>query len=418
MNLWLHEIRLLLRSRVAIASLLLLGLLGVASVMSGMQRIDSQREAIARIAALHAEDAAAVSSAHGDSTDAGRAAYYSFHPTWNPPAPLAFAAVGMRDVAPIMLRVRALGLEAQIHDGDVFNPELALAGRFDFAFLLTFLAPLFVIALMHDLRSSEMEAGRERVLRSLPMRMGGLYLRRTVVRLATLWLCVAVPFTAAAIMQGVALLQIIAVLGLAAAYLLFWTGLCLLVAWRGWNSGVNAAALASAWVVIALIAPTVANVAIERAIPVEQGAAIARAQREAVNHAWDISREQTMRTFYARYPEWSTSAPLGVDFHYKWYLAFHQNGDDHVAPLVAQYRQGIERRSSAASALGWMLPPVGMQVALTRMAETDMHAHLAYQDRIRDYHAQLRRYFYGFLFTDKEFRQRNYDRAPRFEPER
>jgi len=418
MNLWPHEIRLLLRSKVAIASLLLLVLLGSASVMSGVQRIDSQREAIARIAALHGEDAAAVASAHGDSTDAGRAAYYSFHPTWNSPTPLAFAAVGMRDVAPIMLRVRALGLEAQIHDGDAFNPELALAGRFDFAFLLTFLAPLFVIALMHDLRSSETEAGRERVLRSLPMRMGRLYLRRTVVRLATLWLCIAVPFTVAAITQGVPLLQIIAVLGLAAAYLLFWTALCLLVAWRGWNSGVNAATLATAWVVIALIAPTVANVAIERAIPVEQGAAIARAQREAVNHAWDIPREQTMRTFYARHPEWSESAPLGVDFHYKWYLAFHQNGDDHVAPLVAQYRQGIERRSSAASALGWALPPVGLQVALTRMAETDMYAHLAYQDRIRAYHAQLRRYFYGFLFTDKEFRVRDYEQAPRFEPER
>ncbi|WP_296246458.1 DUF3526 domain-containing protein [uncultured Stenotrophomonas sp.] len=418
MNLWHHEIRLLLRSRIAVASLLLLALLCVASLVSGVQRIESQREAIARIAVLHAEDAAAVSAAHGESTDAGRAAYYSFHPTWNPPAPLAFAAVGMRDVAPVMLRVRALGLEAQIHDGDAFNPELALAGRFDFAFLLTFLVPLFVIALMHDLRSSEMESGREGVLRSLPMRMGGLYLRRTLVRLAVLWLCIAVPFTLASVSQSVSLLQIIAVLVLVVAYLLFWTGLCLLVAWRGWNSGVNAATLASAWVVIALIAPTVANVAIERGIPVEQGASIARAQREAVNHAWDIPREETMRSFYSRYPEWSGSAPLGTEFHYKWYLAFHQNGDDHVAPLAAQYRDGIERRSAAASTLGWALPPVGLQVALTRMAETDMQAHLAYQDRIRDYHAQLRRYFYGFLFTDKEFHQADYDQAPQFEPAR
>lgn len=416
MNLWRHEFRLLLRSKVAFGSLLLLALLGIASLLSGVQRIDSQRQAIERIAALQAEDAAAVAAAHADSTDAGSAAYYSFKPTWNPPAPLAFAAVGMRDVAPIMLRVRALGLEAQIHDGDAFNPELALAGRFDFAFLLTFLFPLFVIALMHDLRSAEVESGRERLLRSLPLRMSGLYLRRTVVRVVMLWLCVAVPFTLVAVLQAVPVLQIIAVLSLAAAYLAFWTLVCLLPARRDWNSGVNAAVLASVWVVIALIAPAMANVGIERAIPVQQGAAIARAQREAVNHAWDIPREQTMRRFYDRYPEWKDSAALGSGFHYKWYLAFHQNGDDDVAALAAEYRDGIERRSAAAARLGWVLPPVGLQVALTRMAGTDMQAHLAYQDRIRVYHGQLRHYFYQYLFTDREFHQRDHEQVPQFEP--
>ncbi|MBH1816816.1 DUF3526 domain-containing protein [Stenotrophomonas maltophilia] len=417
MKLWHYELQLLWRSKVALGSLLLLLLLATASLLSGVQRIDSQREAVAQITALQAEDAAATAAAHGDSVDAGRAAYYAFQPTWNPPSPLAFAAVGMRDVAPIMLRVRALGLEAQIHDGDAFNPELALAGRFDFAFLLTFLLPLFTIALLHDLRSSETESGRERILRSLPLGAGRLYLRRTTIRGLALWLCAGVPFTIVASCQGVPLGQILAVLGLAGLYQLFWMALCLLVSRRSWNSGVNAAALASCWVVIALIAPALANVGIERAIPVEQGAAIARAQREAVNGAWDIPREQTMQRFYAKYPQWSDSAPLGLEFHYKWYLAFHQNGDDHVAPLVASYRNGIERRTSAAAKLGWVLPPVGLQVALTHMADTDMQSHLLYQDRIRAYHERLRHFFYGYLFTDKPFTKADYERIPRFEPE-
>jgi ABC-2 type transport system permease protein len=415
MTLWMYEIRMMLRPRMAVAALVLLSLLALASLVSGVQRMDSQRQAIARVGSLHAEDLAAVKAAHGDSTDAGRAAYYSFHPTWNPPSSLAFAAVGMRDVAPYILRVRALGLEAQIHDGDTFNPELALAGRFDFAFLLTFLLPLFVIALLHDIRSSETESGRERMLRSLPLGVQWLYARRAVVRITALWLCTGLPFVIAAVQQGVPATQMLAVLGLAATYLLFWAGLCLIVAWRGWNSGVNAATLASLWVVIALVAPAMAHVGIERAVPVEQGAAIARAQREAVNGAWDIPRGDTMQRFYAAYPEWRDSPPLGTGFHYKWYLAFHQNGDDEVAPLVAGYRQGIEQRTAAASTLGWLLPPVGLQVALTRMAHTDMHAHLAYQDRVRGYHAQLRRYFYGYLFTDTPFQQTDYDNAPRFE---
>lgn len=416
MNLWRYEWYLLLRARIPVIGLLLLGALTVASLVSGVQRIDSQREAIARIASLQASDIAAVAAAHGQSTDAGQAAYYSFHPTWNPPSALSFAAVGMRDVAPFMLRVRALGLEAQIHDGDVFNPELALAGRFDFAFLLTFLFPVFVIALFHDLRSNETESGRERMLRSLPMKLGRLYVRRASVRAIALLACVALPFIGAALLQGVSMPQIAAVVGLAAGYLLFWVAVSLLVARRGWSSATNAAGLAASWVAIALVLPALAHVAIERAVPVDQGAEIARAQREAVNRAWDIPRNDTMQRFYARYPEWSDSAPLGTAFHYKWYLAFHQNGDDDVARMAADYRAGIERRSAAASKLGWLLPPVGMQAALTRLAETDMQAHLAYQDRIRAYHADLRRYYYSFLFRDKPFRQADYTRAPAFEP--
>lgn len=411
-----YEWKLLLRARIPVAGLVLLLALSLASLLSGVSRIDSQRAAIDRIAALQATDAAAVVAAHGDSTDAGHAAYYAFQPTWNPPSALAFAAVGMRDVAPFMLRVRALGLQAQIHDGDLFNPELALAGRFDFAFLLTFLLPVFVLVLCHDIRSGETESGRERMLRSLPLRLRGLYLRRAGVRAIALLTAVGLPFIAVALQQGVPLPQIAGVLGLAAVYIVFWIALSLLVAARGWGSATNAAILATLWVAIALVLPALAHVAIERAIPVEQGAEIARAQREAVNHAWDVPRDDTMQRFYARYPEWRDSAPLGTAFHYKWYLAFHQNGDDAVAPTAAAYRDCIERRTRAATTLGWLLPPVGLQAALTRMADTDMQAHLAYQDRIAAYHAQLRQYYYGYLFRDRPYRQTDYADAPAFEP--
>lgn len=418
MKLWKYEWTLLLRSKVAVAGLALLAALTVASLISGVQRIDSQREAIARIAGLQAEDMAALVAKNGASQDAGTAAYYSFHPTWNPPSPLAFAAVGMRDVAPFVLRVRALGLEAQIHDGDAFNPELALAGRFDFAFLLTFLAPLFVIVLFHDLRSAERESGRERTLASLPGSLTRLYGRRAVVKGLALSLCLGVPFAVVAVQQGVPALQIVGVLALMVAYLAFWVAVAVavLVAWRSWASSTNAATLAAVWVTVALVLPALSNVAIEQSIPVEQGAEIARAQREAVNGAWDIPREDTMKRFYAKYPEWSDSAPLGTAFHYKWYLAFHQNGDDSVAPMSAAYREGIEERTKAANSLGWVLPPVGLQAALTRMADTDMQAHLAYQDRIRAYHGELRRFYYGFLFGDKPFPEEDYGRAPEFRP--
>ena len=415
MTLLRYEFRLLLRQRLTVIALSLLALLTCAALATGIAEVNRQRTAIAAIPAAQAEDIAAVIDYVGRTKDAGSAAYYSFHPTWDAPAPLAFAALGMRDVSPYILRVRALGLEAQIYDGDTFNPELALPGRFDFAFVLVFLAPLFVIALFHDLVSGEREAGRQRMLEALPHGGQALWRRRAKLRLVLVWAMLAGPFILASAVEGVATFTILIVSVLVLAYVLFWVVVAALVGRLRWSSVTNAATLAAIWLVLVLIIPTLANVGINAAIPVDQGAEIALAQREAVNHAWDIPRQDTMRRFYARHPEWANSAPLGSEFHYKWYLAFHQNGDESVIDRVRAYRAGLEARAAAGRALGWVLPTVGVQTLLTRLARTDLAAQLGYQDRIRAFHDRLRRFYYGYLFRDQPFSEVDFDRAPRFE---
>lgn len=415
MNLIAHELRLLLRQRLTIVALALLALLTIASLVAGMVEVARQRAAIAAIPAAQEQHIGAIAAWVDGSKDAGSAAYYSFHPTWDAPSPLAFAALGMRDVSPYILRVRALGLEAQIYDGDTFNPELALPGRFDFTFVLVFLSPLFVIALFHDLISGEREAGRQRTLDALPLGGRGLWRRRAFLRHALLWGILAVPFAVAATMEGANAGTILAVLTLIGAYLLFWVGVAALISRLCWSSVANAATLAAIWLVLVLIIPTLANVVINQTIPVNQGAEIALAQREAVNRAWDIPREETMQRFYANHPEWADSPPLGPQFHYKWYLAFHQNGDESVGDQVRAYRSGLERRDAAGRALGWVLPSVGVQVLLTRLAQTDLTAQLAYQDRIRAFHARLRGFYYGYLFYDRPFGKEDFGRAPTFE---
>jgi len=399
MRIWMHEARLLLRSRLATFALVLLAALTTASVVTGMAEVARQRAAIARIAPAQAEDIGAIADWVDKTKDAGSAAYYSFHATWDAPSPLAFAALGMRDVAPYILRVRALGLEAQIYDGDTFNPELALPGRFDFAFVLVFLSPVFVIALFHDLVSGEREAGRARMLVGL------------------LFAAVGVPFAIAALISGAGAgaLAIVAILGIATAYLLFWVVLAGLVSRLKLTSVANAATLAASWLILVLVLPTLANVVIDRVVPVHQGASIALAQREQVNRAWDIPREETMQRFYARHPEWADSPPLPAAFHYKWYLAFHQIGDESVADRVRAYRAGLERRSHVATMLGWLLPSVGVQAVLTRLARTDLTAQLAYQDRVRDYHRRLRNFYYSYLFRDRPFGKADFARVPRYE---
>jgi ABC-2 type transport system permease protein len=415
MTLIVHELRLLLRSRMAVLTLLLVALLSIAAVAAGMAEIARQRDVIARIQPKQAQDTASIAAWVDKTKDAGNAAYYSFHATWDTPAPLAFAALGLRDVAPYILRVRALGLEAQLYDGEAFNPELALPGRFDFAFVLVYLTPLFVIALFHDMVSGEREAGRLRMLDAIAGSGRHLWARRVTLRGGLLFVALGTPLTIGAILSHVPGILLLAVLGLTAFYLAFWIGVTLLIGRLRWSSVANAATLAGLWLVLTLVLPTLAHVAINQAVPVGQGVELTLAQREAVNRAWDIPRDATMRAFYAGHPEWQDSPPLTDAFHYKWYFAFHQVGDESVAQQVDAYRRGIETRDAAARTIGWLLPSVGVQAVLTRLAKTDMQAQLAYQDRIRAFHKRLRDFYYGYLFTDKPFGKADFDKAPRFD---
>jgi len=413
MNWLIHELRLIARSRLSLATLALLLALSALAVWSGLHESARQRQTIARLAPLQAQDAAAVTARYADSPDAGNPAYYAFHSTWDPPSATAFLAMGLRDVAPQALRVRALGLQAQLYEGETFNPELALPGRFDFAFVLIYLAPLFVIALLHDLVSGERQSGRLRLLLSLP-EGGRLWRRRALLRYALLLAALALPVLAGLVLSGATPLSAGVVLAVIASYLAFWAGLSLGVARRGWRSVANATALMGAWVLLTLVLPALANVALTRALPVHQGVDLMLAQRQAVHGAWEVPREQTMQRFLAGHPQFKNTAPLPAGFHWKWYFAFHQLGDDSVEQQVAEYRAGLLARQAWTERLGWLLPGVGAQTVLHRAADTDLQAQLAFQERTAAFHAEVRHFFYPYLFNERRFGAADFARLPRF----
>jgi ABC-2 type transport system permease protein len=411
-TLWTREARLFLRQRLALPALLLMAALATASVWAGMAEVSRQLDVIERIQPQQREDVAAVADWVTKDGDPGAAAYYTFHATWDAPSALAFAAIGQRDVSPYILRVRALGLEAQLYEGENYNAELALPGRFDWAFVLTYLAPLFVIVLLHDLKSGEREAGRLPLLAAMARSERGLWRRRVALRIGLLWLALALPFTIGAALSGGGIGGIAAFLLVSAAYLLFWTALCLAVGRKGWSSVSNAATLAASWLALTLILPTLAHLAINMSIPVRQGVELTLEQREQVHGGWDRPKDETMQAFFAVHPEWKDSPPVGPGFDWKWYYAFQHLGDLAAAPQARAYRAGLEARDDWTARAGIALPAVAVQVLLHRHARTDLRASLAYQDRIRAHHSALRRFYYRYLFTETKFRREDFARAP------
>lgn len=414
---WLgHEWRLLSRSWLALAALALLLGLSALAVISGTREVAREHASIARLAALQQEELDAQARKYVQGADAGSAAYYTFHTTWDPPSSAAFLAIGLRDASPYVLRVRALALQAQLHEGESFNPELALAGRFDFAFVLVYLMPLFLVALLHDLVSGERQAGRLGTLLAMPAAAPRLWLRRAGLRAGLVFAGLVLPVLVGALANGMEWMALATTLLSTAAYLAFWTGLALVVVTRGGSSSANATALMGCWAVLTLIVPTLANAALARAVPVRQGVELMLAQRQTVHGAWDLPREDTMARFFRTHPQWQDTAPLPAGFHWKWYYAFQQLGDESVAPQVAAYREGLLTRQRWTERLGWLLPSVGVQAALHRQAATDLQAQLAYQDRISAFHARLRSFYYTYLFREVRFGSEDFARQPRFDP--
>lgn len=410
------EMRLLWRSPVAVATLVVLLALSTLAVVLGMREVAEQRGTLARMAALQQQDLDAQASKRLAKRDPGTVGYYTFLGTSDAPSPAAFLALGLRDASPQVMRIRALALQNQLHEGETFNPELVLAGRFDYAFVLVYLAPLFLIALLHDLVSAERRAGRLTTLMSLPGGGGRLWLRRAWLRTGLVFLALVLPVLVGAWRSGTAAGAIGTVLLATAAYLLFWGGVSLIVGSRGRSSASNATVLMGAWAVLTLLLPTMASAALSRAVPVGQGVALMLAQRQAVHGAWDQPPADTMARFFRTHPEWRHTAPLPDGFHWKWYFAFQQLGDEHVADRVAAYRDGLQTRQRWTERLGWLLPGVGAQAALHRQADTDLTAQLRYQDEVAAFHASLRAYLYPYLFDGTPFEAKDYAALPVFNP--
>ncbi len=392
--------------------LVVLGLSALATA-AGLAEVRHQNATIAKLLAADRQDRQAVQAAQ---KDWGATAYASFHLSFDPPSNFAFAALGRRDDAAWKHRLRMLALEGQVHERDAGHPVLALVGRFDFAFLAAFVLPLVLIVMLHDLRASERVAGRHDLLvaTSAGSGSGRLWRLRALLRAAGVFVAAGLPLVVAASLSGAATSTLLAACALLLAYLLFWTLVCAgLAAWRQTGETILAA-LIGVWMLLAVLVPAAGRTAIDRAVPLPSGADIVMTQREAVNDAWDLPKEATMAAFVERHPQWAPYAAIERPFEWKWYYAFQQVGDQQTEALSAAYTRGRLERDRLAGRLALVAPPVLLERWLQALARTDMQSTLAYEERVRSFHAALREFYYPKLFRNESFDPAALQALPQF----
>ncbi len=390
-------------------------ILSALAVSAGLAEVRQQHATIARLVEADRADRLAVLKTQ---KDWGGAAYHAFHFSFDPPSDFAFAALGRRDDTAWKHRVRMLALEGQIHERDAGHPVLALVGRFDFAFLAAYLLPLVLIVLLHGLQASERLAGRHELLVATAGTAARLWPLRAGLRSAGVFVAAALPLVAAGILSGTAASVLLAACALLLAHLLFWTIVCAgLAAWRQ-PGELILASLLGLWILLAAVLPAAGRLAIDRAVHMPSGAEIIMTQREAVNAAWDLPKASTMAAFVEQHPQWAAFAAVERPFEWKWYYAFQQVGDQRAQALSAAYTAGRQQRDRLAGWLALASPPVLMERSLQRLAGTDLRASLAYEARVRAFHAELRAFYYPRLFQGAVFDPAELGALPSFEPGR
>lgn len=402
-------------------TLLVVFLLSVVSLWTGFAEMQEQQATIER---LLEKDQAERDSALARQSNYGSAAYYTFHLTYSPPSPLAFTAVGERDVFPWKHRIRMLALEGQIYESDTDNPELAFLGRFDFAFVTSVLLPLFIILLLYDLKAKEREARRFDLLNVTARNAHAIWTARVIVTLVPLALVTLAPLVVFGLINGASLLSILTVCAIVTGNIAIWSAIVLVIGAAKRFASFSATHLASimlgAWLVTTVIVPVTAHTVINAVAETPEGGDIVLTQREAVNSAWDKPVKETWRAFIATHPQWADYTTFDPErdssFNWKWYYAFQQVGDQTASDLSKAYQAATLQKDTIASYVALLSPSLLTQRLLSSAADTNVSAMVGYENDVRAFHKALRKFYYYHLFKDPEFSQESFEALPQFTP--
>lgn len=402
-------------------TLLVIFLLSVASLWSGHAEMQEQQATIER---LLEKDQAERDAVLNHQSNYGMVAYYAFHLTYAPPSPLAFAAVGERDVFPWKHRIRMLALEGQIYESDTDNPELAFLGRFDFAFVTSVLLPLFIILLLYDLYAREREARRFDLLNVTARNAHAIWSARVLVTLLPVSLATLAPFVFFAFINGASATQMLSVCAIVIGNIAIWSAIVLIIGSARRFTHFSATHLASimigVWLVTTVIVPVAGHTVINASVETPDGGDIVLTQREAVNSAWDKPVDATWNAFLQTHPQWRDYTEFDPQrdssFNWKWYYAFQQVGDETAAELASAYQAATLRKDDLAGYVALFSPSLLTTRLLSDAAGTDVEAMVNYENQVRRFHASLRQFYYSHLFKTPEFNRKNFDALPQFTP--
>ena len=414
------ELKVLLRSSIFKYAVVFFLIIGGYSIFVGKAFINEQVTTIENAKALNAEKFEKLKSIIDQDTLPNVVGSRLSRLVYNMPTSLAALSIGQSDLLPFFIDLKYFALTRQILIAQPTNPEKLLVGNIDLSFVFIQLLPLFMIALGYNLVASEKETGTLSVLLSFPITKMQLITYRVFFRiLISLLLAFFLIASAAAVIKIPINYSIWNWTFIIFCYIMFW-GLVLFVAnFLIESSSSVAITLLAVWLFLVVIVPTGVNIYISAKYPSSSKSDLSQAIRHEYEEIWqrydDLQyRFQIAEQFGQKYPQYRSDT--SYNWRDKYILAQFDNYDQIFEPYFVKYKSDILNRDRIVSAVSIVNPVMLVQRSVNKIAMTDIYSYLNYQDAIRSYHGELKKFFYLKIFSNQTFKRSDFDSIPVFVP--
>ncbi len=319
-----------------------------------------------------------------------------------PSAPLAPIAFGQSDMYANEYKVNNRSRVNFMYDSEIENPWNLLSGRFDLAFVVTYLLPLIIFSVSYNLLSAEREHGTLRMLMSQPLSVGTLLSGKVVVRASVLLGCtVVVPvLILLAVRPEARSLQSLPLVGiwtgLVIGYGLFWFALCALVNVLARSSAFNALTLFGAWVVLVLIMPIVVNLVVGALSPAPSRVDLATQTRLITMDSLTRFKDK-YGSDYGYVTDPSSLVPKNGRFvvadRMRAFFLDGKNMDDKIEKVLDRFDAQLAGQQRLVDRYGMISPAILAHEGMATLAGNGSNRYMEFQREVKTYHERWKAYF-------------------------
>ncbi|MCH8494460.1 MAG: ABC transporter permease subunit [Balneolales bacterium] len=332
------------------------------------------------------------------------------------PKPLAALAAGQSDLFPYYGKI-ALTNRSAMRDNALENPVMQVAGPFDFAFVLVWLIPLFVITIGYDVLSREKEGGTLALLQSQPVSIQKILLMKVLFRFLVISGIVLLSVLVFGFLLGIPIgsQAVIPVLLAIIAYIAFWFALCVLVNWFSDSSAINAITLVGLWVLFVLIIPSLISLFASNQHPVPSRAMWVTDQR-GIQQAVNEERHTFFESWKADHPEEVMDGDT-PDFYLIWMQRLLTNEviQDRVDEATERFNSPREQQVGVISKLRPLSPSMLMHHWMQQVAGTDAQRLQSLDGEMREFQKDWKGYFIPRFRQLKYFSAEEISQIPRLD---
>lgn len=310
------------------------------------------------------------------------------------PRPLAALAGGQLDILPYYGRVTMTRTEP-LRDNALENPFMQVVGTFDFAFVLIWLVPLFIIVMGYNVLSSERELGTWALLRSQPVPINRILFYKLLFRFLLMLAIILISLLVWAFIFGIDMFNRdgYSLFGMIVLYTAFWFALCAILSMFKTSSAVNAVSLAGLWVLFLLLIPSLISMIASAVHPIPSRALWITEQR-AIEQAVQAESEALFDTWRADHPEEIVDGETPF-FYEIWLQRFviNQEIKQRKQEAEARFISPKEQQAALVARVRLLSPPMWLQSWLERLAGTDAKRLHALSDELNAFQNEWNSFF-------------------------